>query len=438
MTDTAETTEGIGNHTDRDHAKKAPSGYERLMKCPGSVMLSLGMPNTSGYAADLGIYAHEIGEACIYNPKTMDQVVERMTNSRNLPDWIKQSDVDDLRVYPKRYAEYVLKVRDRLNPYRFKIEQQVKLTDDIWGTLDIGMAYEVKGKDRIAVIDYKNGTGYSVKAKNNPQIIIYALAFAKMLGIEPEKTTCIIYQPRMFGEKAIRKAEYTWPEMLKWKKKILKASKVADMILDGSVQPTFKVGDWCHFCAARVKCDKYNEDADVAGLINPYQPAPAIRSNQLTDEQIVELLRRERQIFGLFKAMKEYVIYREARYRTEKMGKPVAGTKCVEGQSKRRWSGKLADIVEYMETIGVKNPTEVTEKMRGIGAISTELEKSLDREKFPKAADRKNEVTRLLKPVIEKPAGKVTVTLEEDPRPAVEVSLSGELIPSEDLLDDLE
>lgn len=256
-------------HEERAHAIKSPSSWERLLNCPASLKASEGMPHQTHIAAKIGTYGHEIGERCIKDPKRMKKIVDDMTSSRNLPDYVPKHQVDDLRVHPKNYAEYVLKVKDRLQPYRFEIEEKMHFSEDVWGIADVALAYNREDGDGVAVIDYKHGSGFSVEAKDNPQLIIYALGFSQKMGIEPTATTCIVYQPRVFGEQAVRKHTYTWDEMVAWRERIQKHSKLLDSVMKGSKKNMiFEAGKWCAFCAFKPRCRKHVDSINALGILD--------------------------------------------------------------------------------------------------------------------------------------------------------------------------
>lgn len=154
-------------------------------------------------------------------------------------------------------------------------------------------------------------------------------------------------------------------------------------------------------------------------------------ASELTDEQIVELLRRENDIKNYLKAVRSYCVNRAINK------KPVAGTKTVEGRTNRRWSGTIDEICDHLEVLGVTECVEVQEKLLGITTIQKQIADNLDKEKFPTGKARSEEAYRLLQTVTIKPQGEIHIVLEDDKRPAIE--LTGDRIKTAaDLFTDLE
>lgn len=59
------------------HAKLSPSSAERWMNCPGSVVLSEGMPDKTTQFAEEGTMAHAVAEAMLLgNPYQADKDME--------------------------------------------------------------------------------------------------------------------------------------------------------------------------------------------------------------------------------------------------------------------------------------------------------------------------------------------------------------------------
>jgi hypothetical protein len=424
-------------HASAEHAPWPPSGFEKLANCTASILEEKNEPDQEYAATKVGEYAHDIWEHCLYNPKTMDAVVAEKTHEDNLPDYVEAGEVEDLKTHPRNFAKYVLNINEKLQPWRFEIEQRVELMPKVWGRMDIGGAYKLKNKetgkseDALYIADYKHGRWYSVGAEANWQLIIYALAFARKIGIEPVKTTLIVYQPRVVGEETVRKHVYTWPELLGWEARIKEAARQADAVQAGKAIALFKAGKWCQFCKAKYKCKEFKRQGDVEGVIDVAVGVPATVDSTFTDAEVLEVKRRAPKIYEFLRAVDNYLLQRAGSKN------PVPGTKPVEGMSKRRWEGKPSEIAEYVETLGVKDPVETIKKLRGIGSIEADIVDLLDDVNFKSAAAKKREAYRLLQSVTFKPEGKLTFVLEDDPRPAIDLH-DGRILKPQDLIEDLE
>lgn len=398
--------------TDRSHAILSPSSFKRYMECPGSLFISKDMPDSgpSKYAEE-GTLAHAIIEECLRGKNRPDFVLDQFEKTHGvLPS--------DMAECVMGYVDYIEGLKKRFQPTEIAIEKRVKLTKYIWGTVDFGMIYTHKRKKAIAVVDYKHGRGLSVEAKANPQIIIYALALAKTYKIDPEFATCVIYQPRIEGEAAHRVVRYDKWELKTWRENIRRASRLALAVMRGQKEPTYKAGDHCTFCKARGVCETYRRFVNVMDIVSfdDLEEGAALPPVQtLTDSQIVKLLEKRGYIEEFLNAVSSYAFDRALG------GDAIKGTKLVEGRSQRRWVGKTEEVGPQLISLGVENPYEM--KLKGITTIEKELSDRLLLERpaeFLTKTAAKQVASTMLSSVTDKPAGKVSIALETDPRPAVD------------------
>jgi hypothetical protein len=76
------------------HAKLSPSGAERWMTCPGSIVLSEGMPNPDSTFAAEGTKAHELAECWLKGVNPTDK-------------WFLTPEAGQMRDYVNMYVSYV-------------------------------------------------------------------------------------------------------------------------------------------------------------------------------------------------------------------------------------------------------------------------------------------------------------------------------------------
>ncbi len=148
--------------------------------------------------------------------------------------------------------EYDELIEDGFNPM-IQIEKAIDCSDfacNCHGTPDV----YIVGKRRLTVIDYKYGK-VSVDAKDNPQLMIYALGVIenyKALLPELEEVRLIVYQPRKGGEKVWNT---TVDEMIEWgKHNLYPASKKATQ-----PNPEPHYGEWCQNCFYKSYCVTYEK-----------------------------------------------------------------------------------------------------------------------------------------------------------------------------------
>ena len=134
------------------------------------------------------------------------------------------------------------------------------------GTID----FTLFAKTVLAVIDYKNGVGVPVVAKNNKQGIAYLFgAYEQLTPKQQKKITKFIFgviQPRCERVEPVQYVEYTREQFFKKVKTLRKAVKVtydlrAQAMVTNEPPPkkTLKKGDHCMFCEAKVLCPRWVE-----------------------------------------------------------------------------------------------------------------------------------------------------------------------------------
>jgi len=115
---------------------------------------------------------------------------------------------------------------------------------------------------KLTVVDLKFGAGYSVEAKENEQAIIYSESVTQWVAetediSDLEEVCLVIYQPRVFGEEAVRYWTISGEELSSHSskigdiaKKILKSESSEDL-------PFVPDEDNCRFCDAQPICKAY-------------------------------------------------------------------------------------------------------------------------------------------------------------------------------------
>jgi Protein of unknown function (DUF2800) len=154
---------------------------------------------------------------------------------------------------------YLDDVRRRAIGGSLYVEQSVAVSDDIYGTADA----VIHLNNHLIIEDLKYGTGEKVLAKDNPQLMLYALgalADAEMLGRPVEKVTGVICQPRL-GH--IDECTWTVAELKKFKHKAAAAVDVARIamtngpktdIMSGAASYLVPGEKQCRWCRAKAQC----------------------------------------------------------------------------------------------------------------------------------------------------------------------------------------
>lgn len=234
-----------------NHSILGPSAHSRWSVCPASPTKSAEHPGTTSRAAVEGTIVHNISEM-ILKGKFKDIDPKKY--------WIGQEiqlEGETITVSPNNYdcaVFYVDYVKQRTAELEgtLLIEEQVEVSEiheALWGTSDA----IIIGKDRIAVIDYKNGR-WNVEAVGNSQLKIYGLGACAKYCDDPDTIIELtIVQPNSPGKKPkIKTVETTAEILVDWGYRVLKPQAEACF----EDEPKFVAGEHCRFCNYKPYCEK--------------------------------------------------------------------------------------------------------------------------------------------------------------------------------------
>ena len=165
-----------------EHSKLPPSGAERWMTCPGSVVLSEGMPESdSEYSAE-GTRAHAFAERWLI----LHFAQHGEEPSPTSPEEVK------IKKHVKVYIDECLSLAGK--GAKVFIEKKVAVNGDVYGTADF-IAWH-PSTSTLYVRDLKYGAGVSVDVGRNVQLRIYALASLMTMKLPAKVVNIGIVQPR--------------------------------------------------------------------------------------------------------------------------------------------------------------------------------------------------------------------------------------------------
>lgn len=216
------------------HSKLGASSAYRWMNCSGSVNLIIpGISKDSEYAA-LGTEAHRIA-AMILETNVYPEIIDT-----------------DMKYAVNTYVDYIHSLGGKLY-----IEQQLQLTDQMWGTCDA----IIEKDTHLDVVDYKHGAGIVVDVEDNPQLLYYALC-ASMFFPKAETFTLTIVQPRAYHEDGpIRSWDVTRQHLERFSHDLMIAA-----VRTEDPKAPLVTGDHCRFCAALAYCPKVHEEAQALAV----------------------------------------------------------------------------------------------------------------------------------------------------------------------------
>ena len=373
------------------HAILSPSSAARWINCPPSALINAEAPQTDTVYTREGTLAHAVAELKARKYFVGGIGPRKYTAELNKlkADELWQDEMDAFT------DDYLSALKDIAAHYdaepHVTLEQRVDFSDYVpegYGTADCIMIGHLDSGDVLNVIDFKYGKGVAVSARENPQMMLYALgALLDYSQIYDIGLVCVtIVQPRVKPEPDtwMIPVEALWD----WADHTLKPA--AELAAKGEGE--FAEGDWCRFCAIRGSC-RARANANTA-LEDFGMKLPP----ELTDEEVARALAQGKRLSEWLSDLQEYALGACLQ------GREIPGWKAVEGRSVRAWTDQDAAFASAKEA-GV--PEEMLYERKPVTLAA--LEKIMGKKDF--AAVMSGYVTT--------PPGKPTLAEAGDKRPAI-------------------
>ncbi len=295
-----------------EHSPIGASSMHRWAECPGSIRLSVGIPNIeSAYAAE-GTKAHELAAT-----------------------WLKgtgktpECDDDEMLEHVKTYVDHVYS--HMTGDAVLFVEHGFDLSaiyPGAYGTNDA--AVYVPSQKTLYVDDLKYGAGKFVKAQNNPQLKYYALGALLELqkeGREIDTIVMSIVQPRCMSrsEGAVRSHTIDAMDLLEFAGDLVVYAKRT-----AEPDAPLKAGDHCQFCPAIQVCPEIGKIKQTVAK-SEFAAATAPVQGTVPQDTLVQALQAVPLLKALIERIDAYA-YAEARE-----GRAPEGYKLVEKRATRKW-----------------------------------------------------------------------------------------------------
>lgn len=349
------------------HSRLGASSSHRWMNCPASAVLPQRKYTPSVYAAE-GTVAHEIAERTIRAFQA--QKLIKLTSfigqkfSQDGFDFIVDSDmVEYVRVYLTHLVDTAKSLINVKVEKRFNLDW---LFPGMFGTCDAHAFVD----RTLHVMDLKYGAGTPVYAKENTQLMYYALGILGKEGFKKVDNIVLhIIQPR--HDTGITTWEISDIDLFSFAySQLLPAAKRTK-----ENNPVTVSGDWCTWCPCMGDCPQITNDMvavfekDVNTSIEAIDLPPV---NLLSVEQKAKLL-SIREVFTSYLD----AVY-ESTYTDALEGKLINGYKLVSKRSgNRRWRSEELAINafkgygdEVYEDRKLKSPSKI-EKIVGSELVSS-------------------------------------------------------------------
>lgn len=369
------------------HAKLSASGAKRWMSCPPSVALEAQFEDKETPYAKEGTLAHSLAELCInYNAGNIKKTEFNKALKGIKKDELYSQEMQDyIEDYVGNVWEFVNEAKAKCQDVIIMTEQRVSFADYVpegFGTCDVVIIAD----DELHIIDLKYGKGVEVFAENNPQLRLYGLGAAAAFNMlyDFDRIRMTIIQPRLGN---ISSETLSVSDLEKWGAEVVRP--LAELAAKGEGE--FHAGDHCQFCKARATCRARAEENLSLAKMEFVQP------ELLTDDEIGDVLRQADRLAHWVKDISEYALSEAVNN-----GKKWDGWKLVEGRSNRRYTDEIK-VAKTLKEAGFDEAMLYEKKLYGI----TAMEKLVGKKQFEK----------LLKDLVEKPAGKPALVPESDKRP---------------------
>jgi hypothetical protein len=419
--------------SEKKHAVLGPSGWHTWGNCPGSVVLSDGIPKTTSRYAKEGTAAHQLLEDCLGDNTDAEDAIGReyevegevFTVDQEMADAVNSA-IDIVKSYCDEGA--ILQVEQTV-PLAFMTGEE-----DAEGTCDVAVIAE-KGT-HLYICDFKYGKGVQVYASEkldeadaaaghapqpNGQLAMYGLGWLQKHGFmyeDVEKVTLVVIQPRIEWHD-----EFTLPidQLHAFEEVVREASGRVELNrqahLEGNDLDLNPGEKQCKFCAAKAFCPALknavtqslttiaapSDPAAFEDLSLPKKAASLKVDESATNEQLAEIMRAWPLIEDFGKAVRAEV---ERRLFA---GQDVPGFYIGVGRKgNRAWKDDEAAIKELTKSGRLKMADALQRKP--ISPTAAE-----------KAFKDRPKVWSKIAALIHQPEGKPSVCKEGDSNPRYEV-----------------
>lgn len=360
-----------------EHALLSASSSHRWLCCTPSAKLEESFENKSSVFAEEGTAAHALAEY-----KLKKYFGEKVKKPKS------EFDEKELEYYTDIYFDYacelISEAKARSKDPIILVEQKLDFSNYVpegFGTGDLVIV-----ADKILdIMDLKYGKGVEVSAVNNPQMMLYAIGALNLFDslYDIEKVRMTICQPRLDN---ISTFEIKVEDLIKWAKDVVKPK--AELAIKGEGE--FCAGEHCRFCRARLNCRARAEE-NMKMAQYDFRKGPF-----LTEDEITEILSNIDEFQKWASDIQAYALDKAIN-----QNKKWDGFKLVEGRSSRKYSDEEA-VSKTLTGAGFKEEDIYSKNLLGI----TAMEKAIGKKKFKE----------LLKDLVYKPQGKLTLVLESDKR----------------------
>ena len=375
--------------SEKKHALLSASGSERWINCPPSALLEQEFQEERSFYAKEGELAHDIAEnkISLYLENISKNLYTRRLN-RLKKDELYSGDIEkDVQPYVDFAIERINYGNSRDKGTVVLVEHRLDFSNYVphgFGTGDLVIISD----NVIEVVDLKFGKGVPVDAKENTQMMLYAVGALNQFGClyDIEKVSITIVQPRL---DSISTHEIDVNKLITWAENVVRPK--AKLAIEG--KGDFSAGEHCRFCKGRFNCRARAEE-NMKMAQYDFKKGPL-----LTDDEISDIIFSADEFKKWIKDIEAYTLDKAVNE-----NKKWTGFKLVEGRSSRKYRDEEV-VANTLLKAGFKECSIYSKNLLGI----TAMEKIVGKKKF----------NELLDSLVFKPQGKLTLVSENDKRPEI-------------------
>lgn len=262
-------------HEDRSHAVWSASSTARHLYCPGSLALSLSLPEVARVereAAAWGTCAHQVAEMCQHGSFDAAHFLGEQQTCGRFTFTVDEEMANCVQVYLDHCRSLMKPGNDWWIEEKLSLDK-LKPPFEAGGTGDF-IVFRRKEK-LLEIVDLKTGKGVVVDAAENAQMRAYALgAMLAHPGLDVDRVRTTIVQPRIeHRDGVIRSETFHAADLLEWTTELLEGMRLSaaalealglangnQVLLDTWRDEFLKPGK-CQFCPAEGVCPALRNDA---------------------------------------------------------------------------------------------------------------------------------------------------------------------------------
>ena len=395
------------------HSRLGASAAHRWMSCPGSIRMSEGIKQPTTIYQLEGTAAHALAAYALttgHPPRgyekstytfTVWNDIEAVDVEAEEGGYVRVPVTDEMRDAVQLYVDTVAGLETATSTT--VVEKTVRFTElDMGEEVESTLDAAVLDTTKISVVDLKYGQGVTVEARDNRQLRMYALGAFLLLTpeqrLEIKEITVSIVQPRTAHVEGSVRTEYLTPYDVMRFGQAMEAAARATHRPDAPLVPGEKQ---CQFCPAKAHCPALSAAAQDAAS-DAFALAPLDAPELLPDvtrmpiEAVSELYQRAPLVRTFLTALEQRITAELAA------GGAVPGFKLVEKRAQRVWAEGEEETAASLKEMGLAHD----EIFKAALKSPAQIEKVVGKNKLPKE-------------MVARVVSGVTLTTEDDPRPAV-------------------